>query len=502
MPTTRRALYRLFVAVLVVCGLVQLTTFGVSTAELGSTAQGYVKYYTVTAVYQGAPEQLTEIAVRFLGSGERSAEIYNLNSGRPQPDGAGLADPGKLHAGWVLVLPWDAAGDGVRYGLLPGTKSAGAPSPRPSTPGSATPTPTGSKRPANNVGGPGAASCVGVTASSKQSDWAQLRMAPDQAWERTRGNGVMVAVVDSGVDSTLPQLSGRVAVGADITSGTGRGDTDCVGSGTAMASIIAGSADQGGTPMGIAPDATILPIRVVSNGSAAKSADEAAAIEVAVSTGASVVAAGSFVDLKNPAVAAAVANALSHDVLVVVAAPTEPVTLPSANDGSAAGALLSVGGVGADGQVAAAYQESVVDVVAPGIDVASLGANGTGKVANSGSQYAVAFVAGQAALVRAAYPGLTAAQVKHRIEATADRMGNAPPDKQYGWGMINPTSAVTATVANEPHAAPPRSSGTGGGVARTVVIAVVMLILFAALGMLLLRGRQRTRAAGDIDDDY
>src|SRR5689334_18814540 len=79
----------------------------------------FVKFYVVAQSYRGAPETLTTIAVRILGSGERAGELFQLNSGRPQPDGGSLSDPAELHADWVLLLPWDAAGAGVQYGQLP-----------------------------------------------------------------------------------------------------------------------------------------------------------------------------------------------------------------------------------------------------------------------------------------------------------------------------------------------------------------------------------------------
>ncbi|WP_244200612.1 S8 family serine peptidase [Micromonospora arborensis] len=178
--------------------------------------------------------------------------------------------------------------------------------------------------------------------------------------------------------------------------------------------------------------------------------------------------------------------------------------MPTPSEGAGTpGALLLVGGIGADGKLAEAYQDSTVDVVAPGVDVESLGINGSGTVNMSGSQYAVAFVAGQASLVRSAYPTLNAAQVKHRIEATAERMGAAPPDHQYGWGMIKPAAAVSATVEGEASATATGGSG-GGGLARTVAIVVVVFILLAAIALLLLRARRWARgsdlAAGELEE--
>ncbi|WP_420117856.1 S8 family serine peptidase [Micromonospora sp.] len=491
MLAKRSILARLLAVAMAGCVLMAPT--GPAVAKATSDPQPYVKYYVVAAQYQGQPESLTAIARRFLGSGERSAEIYHLNTGRVQPDGSRLTDPGRLKAGWQLVLPWDAAGEGVKYGQLP-TGKRPTPSARPSgaadpTPKAVSPSPNpsptrtgGSPRPGAN--GP---KCTATTGSSSRSDWAQLRMAADSAWTLTRGNGVKVAVVDTGVDASVQQLSGRVAVGADVTVGNGRGDTDCLGSGTAMAGIIAGDSSVDGSPVGIAPDATILPVRVVRGSGAARAADAANAIEVAVSAGASVVAVGSHVDLGDPAVASSVATALDHDVLLVAGAPTRAVTPPSPAGRSGGGALLFTGGVGAGDQLAEQYVQGAVEVVAPGVDVASLGVGGGKAVSNTGTEFAVAFVAGQAALIRAAQPDLTAAQVKERIRSTADAIG-AAPDAKYGSGMINPAASVSVAVDDRNQVASQQQGSTGAALA--VILGIALLCGVAVVFGLRLRRRR------------
>lgn len=503
MPTPCWALRRLPAILLLVCVAAPLATGGSASAN----QPGYVKYYKVAASYQGAPENLTEIAIRFLGDGGRSAEIYNLNAGRIQPDGSGLTDPAKLRAGWLLVLPWDAVGDGVVQGLLPTGKgasgsaspSAASPKPRPNTTdsrprgtsASATPRPSASvSAPSSGGGNQAQATCVTKTAATRPSDWARQRLAPDQAWKHSRGEGIMVAVVDSGVDSSLHQLSGRVSVGADITAGTGRGDVDCIGSGTAMAGIIAAAADDESSPVGVAPDATIVPIRVVDDAKSATASNQVTAIEVAVSTGASVIALGSFVGLDDPAVTAAITKALGHDVLIVAAAPTGSAPRSSPSGGSTAGAVLIVGGVDSGGKLAATYPDGVIDVVAPGVDALTREGNGSG--ADSGGQYAVAYAAGQAALVRAAVPELSATEVKDRIRQTADKMGSGQPDQQYGWGMINIAAAVDGgSSAGGDTATDERSSDSGGGAGRTIAMILIFMIILVAATFLVVQMRRR-----------
>ncbi|RKR86746.1 subtilase family protein [Micromonospora pisi] len=558
----------------------------------------YVKYYPVTTADQGAPKSLTEIAGRLLGTTGRAKEIYHLNVGRTQPDGQALTDSMQLRAGWLLVLPWDAVGEGVRYGLLPteapGPETAPSSPPaaapqgtvpsvassaspqRPTNAPSAPPSPTATQAsgssanaqppavppapptparppaappasaqppavppasaqppavppappasaqppavpaapPASAPAAPPANStpgkdvkpapneqCAVSTPTGTNSGWAHERMAADQAWGRTQGEGVLVAVIDSGVDASLPELSGRVAVGADIPTGSGRGNTDCLGSGTAMASIVAASpagtaAAPGNQMVGLAPAATILPLRVVHNAPKSEPVDAATAIQVAVSAGAKVVALGAYVDLTNPAVRDAIESALDHDVVVVASAPTVEADV-SPQPGLPG--LLRVGGVGAEGQPAANYRTAEVDVTAPGIDVASLGVSGSGARASSGSQYAVAFVAGAVTLVRSAFPNLDAAQVVHRIKATADRAGHDDPDPVTGWGMINPNAAVTMVLAEEAKAVG-TDGGGGPGPIRVLTIAMVVVIGLAAVAVLARRSSAAAAAAGAAPD--
>ncbi|GIJ49551.1 hypothetical protein Val02_64370 [Virgisporangium aliadipatigenens] len=500
---TRRSL-SIVVACLLLIGGVILFGFPATSPAAPETGQ-YVKYYTV----KDGSEQLNDIATRLLGDGARSTEIYNLNAGRTQLDGGKLTDARTLKSGWSLILPWDAVGDGVQYGELPAAAPVAPPkSPQPNSaqgqgrpPSSppASPKPSNNPQSNNNPANTGK-ECATAAASTPQSNWAGLRMAPDQAWERTKGKGVLVAVIDSGVDASLPQLSGRVTEGADIVAGSGRGDADCLGSGTAMASIIGAQPEGDAAVVGIAPEATILPVRLVHGTTQSDAAAEATAVEVAVSAGASVVALGSFVDLRDPAVSAAVTSALKHDVLVVAGAPTENVRLPAIPPG-APGALLSVAGVGVDGQLAGSYQPGTVDVVAPGIEVPTLGTNGTGVVVNSGTQYAVAYAAGEAALVRAAYPHLSAAQVRNRMRVTADKMGAAGDQAtSFGSGMINPSAALSATVADETHAAPV-DDGRSGTAGRILAVVVLVIVLIVAIAMLALRLRRWARPDDDDDDD-
>ncbi|QKW16988.1 S8 family serine peptidase [Verrucosispora sp. NA02020] len=486
-------------------------------------AAPYVKYYTVESTYVGKPEGLRDIAERFLGSRDRAEEIFNLNVGRAQSGGGALTDPSQLRAGWQLVLPWDAVGSGVEYGSLPSpappsTRSpspgasaappAGTPLIRPTIGSSPSPSPSPSPSGTKNSGAGGAKCGSAAKRGDKdRADWAERRMSPERAWSRSRGEGQMIAIVDSGVDGSLAELRGRVTQGMDVVAGSGRGDVDCLGTGTAMAGIAIAQSGSKRTVTGVAPEATVMPIRVVTTKAEAQPADQAAGIEVAVAAGATVIALGSYVDPNVPAVAEAIATAVKHDIVVVSAADLES---SDPESGLPEQGMLRVGGIGGDGKMADSYRAGGVDVVAPGVDVASLGIGGAGDFVGSGTQYAVAYTAGQAALVRSAYPNLSAAQVTERIRSTASRTADTPEDPaSYGDGVIDPFTSVSAAMENDGGAAAPNgpsaddggSSTSGGQVAIFVLIGLV-LVAVTVLSVFRLRTVLRSDDRKDPEPEF
>lgn len=353
---------------------------------------------------------------------------------------------------------------------------------------------------------PGTRCVLPPTAELPDRPWAQARLGIERVWPLSTGAGVTVAVVDTGVDGRHPLLSGRVLPGQDVKNG-GRADTDCVGHGTLVAGLIAARASTGTGFAGVAPGVTVDPVREADNATDGTTGDLAHGIDAAVAAGARVINVSIVTGEDSPLVRAAVDGALRRDVVVVAAAGNDfgqgnPVQYPAGYPG-----VIAVGAVGADDTRAQFSQTGAVTVVAPGSAVTGPGAGGPGLVTGqSGTSYAAPFVSGVAALVRAYRPELSAAQVVHRIQVTADHPAAGPlPDPQLGWGEVDPYAAVSAVLPEEhgarpvtdaavplPAAPPPARADRSGMVAALAAgggLAGAGLILAAAV--VLPRARRR-----------
>lgn len=269
-----------------------------------------------------------------------------------------------------------------------------------------------------------------------------------EAHRYSRGEGVTVGLVDSGVDATHPDLAGAVIPGTDLVGGDGRRDFD--GHGTAMAGLIAARGRPAGVgALGIAPAATLLP----ANGGTEFVNLTAQATDWAVEHGAKVLClafGGGSTRLEE-----AVQRALAADVVVVAAAGNMPAATGVGPLARYPGVLAAVG-VDANGEHAEiSVTGPEAGLAAPAVDIWST-ATGGGYRKGTGTSDATAIIAGAAALVRAKYPNLKAPEVIHRLTATAIDKGKPGRDDEYGYGIVDLVGALTKDV--------PPVSGGGGGV--------------------------------------
>ncbi|MFI5915514.1 type VII secretion-associated serine protease mycosin [Dactylosporangium sp. NPDC051541] len=269
------------------------------------------------------------------------------------------------------------------------------------------------------------------------------------------GRGIVVAVVDSGVDARNAQLKGAVQAGPDQLDGGGS-TLDCVGHGTGVAGIIAARPSLATQFRGLAPAVTILALRVSEQTEAADGtttgrrgtpAGLANAIRAAVAGHARVINLSLVSYSDDQAIRDAVKFALDHDVVVVAAVGNgaelgNRTPYPAAYDG-----VLGVGSITPDGQRATTSQwGTYVDLVAPGTQIVTT-ATPDGWTTMEGTSFAAPFVSAAAALLRQYRPDLTAAQVTAQLIATADggRAGDG-----YGAGVLNPYRALTEWTGASP----------------------------------------------------
>ncbi|MBO2464399.1 S8 family serine peptidase [Actinomadura violacea] len=351
----------------------------------------------------------------------------------------------------------------------------------------------------------------GYRGTIKES-WAQKRLAFQRVWGLTQGQGVKVAVVDSGVDTGHPMLDGRVA---DYTDLTGTGKKDCAGHGTGVAALIAGrDLNSQGVPLaGVAPAARLV---IVKQQNADRDEHGGERLPTAIRW-----AADAGVQVINVSIAAAPSSALEqavryaqdHDAVVVAAAGNA--TKDDGEDGPAYPAsypgVISVASLGEDGhRIESSGLQSRVDVGAPGKDLTIPWPGGGYNPQAEGTSFAAAYVSGVVALVRASHPGLHQDQVVRRVLSTAD--GNVGDGT--GRGMVNPTQAVTAIVPGEDApgaattqpslrpaklAAPAHPDGHTTDVAVGVAAGAVGLAALAALcGIVVPMGKRRGWRPGKV----
>ncbi|MDX2699490.1 type VII secretion-associated serine protease mycosin [Streptomyces ipomoeae] len=294
--------------------------------------------------------------------------------------------------------------------------------------------------------------------SIRDQQWALDAMHTQEAWRTTKGAGITVAVLDTGVDDEHPDLAGNVLPTKDLIGfGAKRGDRTWARHGTAMAGIIAGHGhgvnDADGV-MGVAPEAKILPVRVIlEDGDSARAKARstrgnalAEGIRWAADQGADVINLSLGDDSESahpePSEDAAVQYALKKGSVVVASAGNggkkgDHISYPAAYPGVIAVTAVDENGTRADFSTRRWY----ATVSAPGVDVVI--ADPDRKYYEGwGTSAAAAFVSGAAALVKAAHPGLTPDQVKRLLEDTARDAPTGGRDDARGFGFVDPAAAI------------------------------------------------------------
>ncbi|MEV4513982.1 S8 family serine peptidase [Dactylosporangium sp. NPDC049525] len=341
----------------------------------------------------------------------------------------------------------------------------------------------------------------------RDREWYLQTLDVAAAQKITAGDGVVVAVLDTGVGAH-PDIDGQILDGTSYIGEPGSFRTDNDGHGSSMAGVIAAKGGNADHLLGIAPKSKILPVRIASSRSQMGPTNIPEGIRWAVDHGAKVINLSTGGTVIDRTAEDAVRYALDHDV-VIVAGSGNTSQFP-AGSGVIAPArfpgVLAVSAVDRDGKAwDGAIRGPEVVLTAPGVAIPLISASGGNRVVGyyptaNGTSIATAVVSGAAALIRAKYPQLPAKDVIQRLISTADDAGPPGRDPDYGYGRLNLVKALTADVAPvpanpllvaaSPTAAP--TTATGGGVNLLLVAAGAgfLILLVAALGgWLLLRRR-------------
>lgn len=318
---------------------------------------------------------------------------------------------------------------------------------------------TGASAAATLGSGGGVPAAVVKRDQVRDEQWQLAELRATHAWRHSTGDGVTVAVIDSGVDAGHPDLAGQVLPGIDLVSPGGDGRSDPVGHGTTVAGLIAGRDDDDDGVTGLAPRAKILPVRVLD---AENRYDDALivarGVRWAVDNGARVINLSLGGSGTSPALAAALDYAFARDV-VVVACTGNHTTDPAAATSNSPTAstevwyparepgVLAVTGLERETETlwSGSITGSATVLAAPATGLVGARPGGTWKV--QGTSFAAPLVSATAALVRAKWPQMSAATVVNRLIMTASDLGAVGRDDRYGFGLVDPVAALTAGVS-------------------------------------------------------
>jgi subtilisin family serine protease len=311
----------------------------------------------------------------------------------------------------------------------------------------------------------------------RSQQWGLDTIEADAAHSTSTGSGAVVAVLDTGVLASHEDLAGRLVPGHDFVENDGA-PQDENGHGTHVTGIVAADAGNGKGIEGVAPGASVMPIRVLDKDGSGTAQDATKGVDYAVAHGADVInmsfgtdAIGSLLG-DDPDFDAAVQRALNKGVIVVAAAGND--TLPFCEQPLVQGPLLCVGAV--DRRGTRSSFSSSGDLMAPGgsglggSDEDILSTYNDGKYDSlAGTSQATPHVTGVAALLVSL--GLHGKAATDRILATASDAGAPGPDDIYGAGILNARAAVAGLK-------PPAGGGGTGGAgityAHTQKIATVL----------------------------
>lgn len=301
-------------------------------------------------------------------------------------------------------------------------------------------------------------------------------------WADTRGKGVRVAVIDTGIDAGNSQIKPNIeGPGKEFVGGDGKPTVDQVGHGTKVAGIIAARPKSTSGFYGLAPEAKVIPLQQTSAEKAGTADSLAAAIEYAVQQNVNIInisqgtdaSAGRLTRLK-----AAILKAAQKNILIVASAGNDGASGQKKNMYPAAfqqfDNVLSVAASDRNNERAPFSQPGDwVDIAAPGVNMVST-VPGGGNCVDQGTSFAAPYAAGAAALLIAKHlnetPKWTPKQVIWHLEQTAERV-RPKADQNIGWGVVDPVAALNddTVPTSSPQPDKPTNAADGSNINAAAV---------------------------------
>ncbi|RNL72994.1 S8 family serine peptidase [Streptomyces sp. I6] len=295
---------------------------------------------------------------------------------------------------------------------------------------------------------------IAHAAEIPSEQWYLDLMRAEETWKKSTGEGIKVAVIDTGVNSSTPSLRGQVVKGLDATDAAGEATDDYDGHGTTMAELIAGTGAGGGL-RGLAPGAKIIPFRIATD-SFPKDVKvnawaDAVAMRAAADSDAHIISVSIGNEFLEAREMEAVKYAHSKGKLVFAAVGNTGNKANKPEYPAAYDEVVGVAAIGRDGKVAEYSQHGdFVDIAAPGADVPRwCDSSFTRYCEGGGTSAATALASASAALIWSAHPDWTANQVLRVMFDSAGR-GDAWKDdskSQYlGHGVVRPNAHITRGI--------------------------------------------------------
>ncbi|HZK66065.1 MAG TPA: S8 family peptidase, partial [Chloroflexota bacterium] len=280
----------------------------------------------------------------------------------------------------------------------------------------------------------------------RQFQWNLRQMQMEKAWEISTGSQeVLVAVLDTGIDRSHPDLEGKLLPGRDMLNDDSNPEDDS-GHGTHKAGVVGALSNNGTGVAGISWGARILPVKVLNSSGVGPDSVIARGITYAADEGARVINMSFGSSTSSQLLADAVRYATQKGSLLVAAAGNTARVDNAVIYPAAYPQVLAVAATDENDEVADFSQHhSYVGISAPGVHIVSTFWRDAGYgsyVSSSGTSDAAPHVSGLAALIWSVNPGLSPAQVKKIIQDTADDLGTPGNDEYYGTGRINAYKAL------------------------------------------------------------